>query len=107
MKCVRIPILNARPYPVRLVVEPWGSECLVHPGSTVYVELKGPEGHGPELEEGSDIVIVYGWPGSTFAVYPEGADKVVIQSDLTPPAPPLGRSMRQFVHWMHNRPDPS
>ncbi len=95
---VTIPVRNESGRATRLVVEPWGDEWAVEAGTQVDVILRGPEGFEAEtIQQADGIVIVFGWPGSTYAVLSREDAEPVMQSDIPVPALPRGKSMKDFV----------
>jgi hypothetical protein len=56
---------NGTSRPMGLAIEPWGDQCLIAPGDSVRLEMRGPEGGFPEVVIEPEGVTVFAWEGST------------------------------------------
>jgi hypothetical protein len=73
-----------------LRVEPWGDEVSIPAGVTFDIVAQGPPGDCLEIESGDDDLVVYGWPGSTIAVFHSG--QLVLEYRIpVPPTPSLDK----------------
>ena len=68
---------------MRMWLEPWGDEISLATGKTVELEATGPAGGCLMVEQTSECIIVYGWPGSILKIF----DGEVLVRDLSIPAP--------------------
>lgn len=69
-------LVNERPAPLRLILEPWGNECVIEPGSSVHVvDAGGDDTHPLELHVEEDGTLVfYGRAGSVLSAYRDGEE---------------------------------
>lgn len=79
----KLRILNSLQTTMRMWIEPWGDEISLAPGKTVALEAAGPAGGCLTVEQASECIIVYGWPGSILKVF----DGEVLVRNLSVPAP--------------------
>jgi len=68
----RLKVINRFPQRMMFVVEPWGAIFWMEPGDTFEVIAQGPVGSGLELVLEAGAIEVWGWTGSSVAVYRDG-----------------------------------
>lgn len=100
---IRSRLTNQQPRDVSFMVEPWGGEFSLPSGSTVDLVAQGPADGVVEWEIGEDVIVVYGWVGSTVQVYLDGEhigiyDHHVLQV-------PLGMSVSGFANLVFRGPE--
>lgn len=103
LSTVKTALRNRRKSSVRLRLEPWGEEYTLGPGQTVQVLARGPEGDTLDIEWGSDVVTVYGWPGSVVSVRRRGVDVAPLEARRerqTAPFLPEGMRVRDWLAEM-------
>jgi hypothetical protein len=74
----------------KLWVEPWGDTVLIPPGVTLEIVAKGPTGDCLEVESGDADIAIYGWTGSTLAIFQSG-ERIREYLIPPPPTPPRAR----------------
>ena len=74
MVTVPLVLRNVRSKTVTLVLEPWGEEHSLEPGSEIRLVFSGPPGDSPLVEWSEDCVTAYGWSGSTFRLFRDGIE---------------------------------
>lgn len=99
----RSRLTNQQPRDVSFVVEPWGDEFSLPSGSTVDVVAHGPDDGVLEWEIGEDVIVVYGWVGSTIQVYLDGKP-IEAYSHPVPPIP-QGMSVSGFANLVFRGPE--
>src|SRR5262245_32431937 len=60
-----ITLRNAKRVPLAIRIEPWADEITLRPGGTVELRFEAPEVGPIEVEVEGDVLVVYGWVGST------------------------------------------
>ena len=78
--------------------EPWAEELTLPPGEGFKLVAAAPQPGQLEIDHGDSLVIVYGWPGSTIAVYL--GDTLIRDFDIPFPDIPPNMTMKAFIHLM-------
>lgn len=99
----RSRLTNHQQRDVSFMVEPWGGEFALPSGSTVDVVAHGPDDGVLEWEIGEDVIVVYGWVGSTIHVYLDG-EPIEAHSLPVPPIP-QGMSVSGFANLVFRGPE--
>jgi hypothetical protein len=76
----------------KLWVEPWGDAVSIPPGVTFDIVAQGPKGDCLEIASGDADIAIYGWTGSTLAIFQSGelVSEYLIPVPPTPPRVRLG-----------------
>lgn len=82
----RISVRNSSRSVKTLCVEPWADEFSMMPDDEWQIVFEGPESGYPAIDSGADRIMVYGWSGSTSAVYCGGSE-VALLSNPVPEMP--------------------
>jgi hypothetical protein len=82
MAIQRVSVRNSDRSVKTLCVEPWADEFRMKPGDEWQIVFDGSDSGHPAVDLGSDRVTVYGWSGSTAAVYCEGAEVAVLSNPV-------------------------
>lgn len=92
----RFPVRNDAPWPVTLVLEPWGEEMTLHGDAQVTITVRGEHAAQTELVWEDRHVTVFAAPGTTLSV--EDARGVrILDIDIPFPGLPDGMSTRAFL----------
>lgn len=71
---LRLRIKNTSAEPVVFILEPWGNEYNMPPGTTFEVLATGPEGDELELQFAEHEITLYGWTGSIVRLFQDGIE---------------------------------
>jgi hypothetical protein len=99
----RSRLTNQQSRDVSFMAEPWGGEFSLPSGSTVDLVAQGPADGVLEWEIGEDVIVVYGWVGSTVQVYLDG--KRIEVYDHPVPQVPQGMSVSGFANLVFREPE--
>jgi hypothetical protein len=84
---VSLRLRNSSERELKLFLEPWGEEYRMPPNLALNVVAHGPRGDCLEVEFALDRVTVYGWSGSTVALF-DGEAELGDGSREREPVPP-------------------
>jgi hypothetical protein len=96
-----IPVTNETSATFTLVLEPWGAEVPLPPGSFYVVRALSNTRGQLEVEQQGEVVTVCAWPGCTVEVL-DGA-RVVEAFPIPVPDVPAGMSVPDFMSLMFGR----
>ena len=63
-----ITLRNGKGIPLAIRVEPWADEVTIQPGGSLDLHFEGPPGEPIEVEAEGEVLVVYGWVGSTVTI---------------------------------------
>jgi len=90
--CIKsVHLINSRTISTRFDLEPWGEQFEIPPGEKFIVVANGPEHGDLEVEFTNDRITVFGWVGSTVAVFHNGIE-LGGEFGKRPPIPPTPKS---------------
>src|SRR5829696_7478573 len=92
---VSLKLINSHPETKILVIEPWGDELSLEPGTTYTLTLTNIGQENPEIELIDGAVVVWAAYGSLVNVVQ--GDNLLLEEKAHFPKPPLGKSTREFL----------
>jgi hypothetical protein len=76
----RLLYINSTGADVRITLEPWADQYLIHPGQTVEIVVRGDPNAGEiEFEQDASGLVIHGYTGSVVDIFSDGVELTPVE----------------------------